>query len=74
MIQYMKVSPLGSELLGWRDKIKGIAESEGLDFFETRFEMVSYDKMSEIAAYGGFPTRYPHCVSLAIALWYFLAV
>ena len=22
--------------------------------------MVSYDKMSEIAAYGGFPTRYPH--------------
>ena len=60
MIQYMKVSPLGPELLGWRDKIKGIAESEGLDFFETRFEMVSYDKMSEIAAYGGFPTRYPH--------------
>ena len=60
MIQYMKVSPLGQELLDWNQKIEAIAKDEGLDFFETRFEMVSYDKMSEIAAYGGFPTRYPH--------------
>ena len=60
MIQYMKVSPLGQELLEWNQKIEAIAKDEGLDFFETRFEMVSYDKMSEIAAYGGFPTRYPH--------------
>ena len=60
MIQYLKVRPLPKELQDWREKIAGIAASEGLDFFETRFEMVSYDKMSEIAAYGGFPTRYPH--------------
>lgn len=60
MIQYMKVSPLGPELIEWNRKIEAIALDEGLNFFETRFEMVSYDKMSEIAAYGGFPTRYPH--------------
>jgi hypothetical protein len=24
------------------------------------FEMLSYDQMNEIAAYGGFPNRYPH--------------
>ena len=60
MIQYMKVSPLSEEIINWNQRIEKIAEEEGLDFFETRFEMVSYDKMSEIAAYGGFPTRYPH--------------
>ncbi|MFP4598671.1 MAG: SpoVR family protein, partial [Persicimonas sp.] len=32
----------------------------GLDFFETIFEMVDYRQMNEIAAFGGFPTRYPH--------------
>ena len=36
------------------------ARNYGLDFFETIFEMVDYDQMNEIAAYGGFPTRYPH--------------
>ena len=60
MIQYLKVRPLPDELETWRRRIEKIATGLGLDFFETRFEMVSYDKMSEIAAYGGFPTRYPH--------------
>ncbi len=32
----------------------------GLDFFETIFEIVDYKKINELAAYGGFPTRYPH--------------
>jgi len=32
----------------------------GLDCFPTVFEMVDYKQMNEIAAYGGFPTRYPH--------------
>ena len=58
-IQYLKVRPLPAELEAWRVKIEKIAEDQGLDFFDTRFE-VTYDKMSEIAAYGGFPTRYPH--------------
>ena len=59
MIQYLKVRPLSDHLEGWRVKIEGIAKDMGLDFFETRFEVVSYDKMSEIAAFGGFD-RYPH--------------
>ncbi|HYO97602.1 MAG TPA: SpoVR family protein, partial [Polyangiaceae bacterium] len=28
--------------------------------FPVIFEMLSYDQMNEIAAYGGFPNRYPH--------------
>ncbi len=36
------------------------ARSVGLDFFTTFFELVDYKELNEIAAYGGFPTRYPH--------------
>lgn len=36
------------------------ARESGLDFFDTIFELVDYKQLSEIAAYGGFPTRYPH--------------
>ena len=32
----------------------------GLNFFPTIIQKVRYDEMSEIAAYGGFPHRYPH--------------
>jgi stage V sporulation protein R len=32
----------------------------GLDFWETRFELVSWDTMNELAAFEGFPVRYPH--------------
>ncbi len=28
--------------------------------FPTIFEMVDYKQLNEIAAYGGFPTRYPY--------------
>ena len=41
-------------------EIEGYARGFGLDFFDTFFEVVNYDQMNEIAAYGGFPTRYPH--------------
>jgi stage V sporulation protein R len=41
-------------------KIEEIAAAYGLDFFPVIFEMVTYDQMNEIAAYGGFPNRYPH--------------
>ncbi len=41
-------------------RIEAIARDYGLDFFDTIFEMVSYEKMNEIASQGGFPTRYPH--------------
>ena len=36
------------------------AKEAGLDFFKTIFELVDYKQLNEIAAYGGFPTRYPH--------------
>ena len=32
----------------------------GLDCYTTVFEMVDYKQLNEVAAYGGFPTRYPH--------------
>ena len=36
------------------------ARDYGLDFFPTIFEVVDADQLNAIAAYGGFPTRYPH--------------
>ena len=36
------------------------ARSYGLDFFQTIFEVVDHDQLNAVAAYGGFPTRYPH--------------
>ena len=41
-------------------EIEGYAREFGLDFFPTVFEVLSYKQMNEVAAYGGFPTRYPH--------------
>ncbi len=41
-------------------EIEGYAKAAGLDFYKTFFEVVNYDEMNEIAAFGGFPTRYPH--------------
>ena len=43
-----------------QDRIQKIAAAEGLDFFPIVFEILSYDQMNEIAAYSGFPNRYPH--------------
>ncbi|MCK6455652.1 MAG: SpoVR family protein [Phycisphaerae bacterium] len=53
-------SSVQSELSEYARRIAEIARNAGLDFFETRFEVVDYDTMSQIAAYGGFPQRYPH--------------
>ena len=40
--------------------ISDLARGYGLDFFETVFEMCTYEEINMIASYGGFPTRYPH--------------
>ncbi|MCB1197320.1 MAG: SpoVR family protein [Bdellovibrionota bacterium] len=48
------------ELAKAKEGIEKIARSYGLDFFKTIFEMLDYEKLNEVAAYGGFPTRYPH--------------
>ncbi len=42
------------------ERIAEFARREGLDFFPTIFEMLSSEQMSQFAAYGGFPQRYPH--------------
>ncbi len=51
---------LTRELIEWRDKIRAVALNHGLDFFEVVYELMSGDEINEIAAYGGFPVRYPH--------------
>ncbi|MCO4769509.1 MAG: SpoVR family protein [Deltaproteobacteria bacterium] len=43
-----------------QDHVQTIAAEAGLDFFPVVFEMVEPEEMSMLAAYGGFPTRYPH--------------
>jgi stage V sporulation protein R len=44
----------------WQEKIEQIGKDYGLDFFPTIFEMLTYDQMNEVAAYTGFPNRFPH--------------
>ena len=51
---------LTPELESERKRICKIAKDCGLDFFETIFELITYDQISQIASYGGFPVRYPH--------------
>jgi len=41
-------------------EIRGYAKEFGLDFFEVVFELLDYDELNMVAAFGGFPTRYPH--------------
>jgi stage V sporulation protein R len=43
-----------------RREIEGHARQYGLDFYDVVFEMLDYDQLNEVAAFGGFPTRYPH--------------
>ena len=49
-----------TEILSIQREIEGHARAMGFDFFPVIYEMVDYLTMSEVAAYGGFPTRYPH--------------
>ncbi len=41
-------------------EIEGYARTFGLDFYDVIFEVITYDEMNMVAAYGGFPNRYPH--------------
>jgi len=55
------VSPATApELWALQERIKGYVDEFELDVFTTVFELVDYRQMCEIAAYGGFPVRYPH--------------
>ncbi len=51
---------LTTELREWAERIAEFARSEGLDFYDTIFEVLTVDQVNQVAAYGGFPQRYPH--------------
>jgi stage V sporulation protein R len=51
---------LPPELKSLKAQIEGYARAYGLDFYETIFEVLDAEDLNEVAAYGGFPTRYPH--------------
>ncbi|HYZ90621.1 MAG TPA: SpoVR family protein, partial [Myxococcales bacterium] len=51
---------LPPRLLDIKKEIEGYARGFGLDFYETIFEVLGYDEINMVAAYGGFPNRYPH--------------
>ncbi|HHN73851.1 MAG TPA: SpoVR family protein [Acidobacteria bacterium] len=41
-------------------EVEAVATRYGLDTFPVIFEMVDYAQMNQLAAYTGFPVRYPH--------------
>jgi stage V sporulation protein R len=51
---------LTPELARLNREIEQHAREYGLDFYETIFEMLDFEEMNMVAAYGGFPNRYPH--------------
>jgi len=56
----LKLKQLSAELARTQELIERHASKFGLTFFKTVFEMVDYKQMNALAAYAGFPTRYPH--------------
>ena len=55
-----KSTALPPHLRDIQKQIEGYAREFGLDFYETIFEVLGYDEINMVAAYGGFPNRYPH--------------
>ena len=54
------MATLPRDLAQLQEEIAAHASSYGLDFFPVIFEMLDYRTLNQVAAYGGFPTRYPH--------------
>ena len=52
--------PLTSELRELQRRIEEAARSYGLDFFDIVYEVLDWEEINEVAAYGGYPARYPH--------------
>ncbi|APD08599.1 MULTISPECIES: SpoVR family protein [Thermus] len=48
------------ELRHWAERLRERAEALGLSFPPVLFEEVTPEEMAMLAAYGGFPRRYPH--------------
>ena len=51
---------LSKELKELAPKILQSCKDWGLDFYPTVVQLLTYDEISEIAAYNGFPVRFPH--------------
>jgi stage V sporulation protein R len=47
-------------LATYQEEIETYALEYGLDFYDTIFEVLDYRQMNQVAAYAGFPGRYPH--------------
>jgi stage V sporulation protein R len=56
----MKNTRLPAQLEAARVEIEQIAREYGLDFYPIIYEVLDYRTLYETAAFGGFPTRYPH--------------
>ncbi|HEX4453424.1 MAG TPA: SpoVR family protein [Kofleriaceae bacterium] len=54
------IKPLPAYLRDIQEEVEGYAVNFGLNFFPILYEVLDYKTMNEVAAYGGFPTRYPH--------------
>jgi stage V sporulation protein R len=54
------MASLPRDLARLQEEIEGHARAYGLDFFPVIFEILDYRMLNQVAAYGGFPTRYPH--------------
>jgi stage V sporulation protein R len=54
------MTSLPSDLAALKKEIEGYARGYALDFFDVIFEVLDWKQMGEVAAYGGFPNRYPH--------------
>jgi stage V sporulation protein R len=52
--------PLPSDLRSLQTEIEVHAREYGLDFFEILYEVLDWEEINEVAAYGGYPARYPH--------------
>ncbi|UCF68912.1 MAG: SpoVR family protein [Acidobacteriota bacterium] len=52
--------PLPRELAELQMEVEAVAQRYGLSTFPVVFEMVDYAQMNQLAAYTGFPVRYPH--------------
>jgi stage V sporulation protein R len=60
MAKFALKTALPGYLRDEQEKVESYVQEYGLDHYPVIFENVSYDQMNEVAAYGGFPTRYPH--------------
>lgn len=52
--------PLPKELHDLQKRVEEAAKEYGLDGFDMVYEILDYDEINMVAAYGGFPVRYPH--------------